>query len=154
MVAVGAHGHAEAFLEDRFRKMRCQIGPIVLKVAKVHVEIYEKPQFNEIDMFEALAHEFRHCWQIEKYYGEYYSRFKDATTFKWSCREQYHQQPAEIDAIAYALRFIQAFTGQPYSANTFYPRVNQEVEKYAESLDDSLFLSFEGMYKKIDLGLD
>ena len=119
-----------------------------------HVEIYEKPQFNEIDMFEALAHEFRHCWQIEKYYGEYYSRFKDATTFKWSCREQYHQQPAEIDAIAYALRFIQAFTGQPYSANTFYPRVNQEVEKYAESLDDSLFLSFEGMYKKIDLGLD
>ena len=32
--------------------------------------------------------------------------------------------------------------------------LHQEVEKYAESLDDSLFLSFEGMYKKIDLGLD
>lgn len=112
-----------------------------------HIEIYEKDDFGEIDMFEALAHEMRHCWQIENHYEKYFSTFKNLTEYSQICGEQYHLQPAEIDAIAYALRFIQAFTGQDYSANTIYPRVNQVVEKYAESLDDSLFVPFEGMYK-------
>lgn len=111
-----------------------------------HVEIYEKPRFNEIDMFEALAHEFRHCWQIEKHYEKYYSNFKGTTVFKQGCRELYHLQPAEKDADAYALRFIQSSTGENYSANTIFPNVNREIDQYAKTLDDSLFEPFVGLF--------
>ena len=110
-----------------------------------HIEIYEKNDFNEIDMFEALAHEMRHCWQIENHYDEYFSTFQDLTAFAQNCREQYHLQLAEIDAIAYALRFIRACTGEDYDANTIYPNVNREIELYAKTLDDSLFAPFEGL---------
>ncbi len=110
-----------------------------------HIEIYEKNDFNEIDMFEALAHEMRHCWQIENHYDKYFSTFQDLTAFAQNCREQYHLQLAEIDAIAYALRFIRACTGEDYDANTIYPTVNREIELYAKTLDDSLFAPFEGL---------
>ena len=112
-----------------------------------HVEIYEKPRFNEKDTYEALAHELRHCFQIERHYEKYYSNFKSAMTFQQGCRELYHLQPAEIDADAYALRFIQSLTGENYSANTIFPNVNREIERYAKTLDDSLFEPFAGRYR-------
>ncbi len=111
-----------------------------------HVKIYENPRFHELDMFEALAHEFRHCWQGENDNEKYFSRFKGIEEFH-SNREQYHQQLAEIDAIAYALRFIRACTGLSLSANTVYPRVNQKVERYAKTLDASLFKPFAGILR-------
>ena len=111
------------------------------------IEIYDHHQCSTTEMLETLAHEMRHCWQHEKKPYRFFSKYKDVSRFKPECLENYYLQLAEIDARAYALRFVYATTGNNNYTKTVFPKVNKKIERYAESLDDSLFLSFEGMYK-------
>ena len=117
-----------------------------------HIEIYDHLQCSTIEMLETLAHEMRHCWQREKNPHRFFSKYKDVTRFQQEELENYYLQSAEIDARAYALRFVKASTGNNNYTKTVFPKVNKKIETYAESLDDSLFLTFEDMYKYTDLG--
>jgi len=111
-----------------------------------HIEIYENPRYHEIDLFETLAHEMRHCWQHEKYPSKFFSSYKFYTEYKNEREEEYFLQPAELDARAYALRFLRAATGHDYPSNLTYPKVNQIIEKYAKTLDASLFEPVKGLF--------
>ena len=109
------------------------------------IEIYENPGCSRIALLETLAHEMRHCWQHEKYPRKYFSNYKYYTDFKDKRQKEYYLQPAELDARAYALRFIRSATGVNHSLDLNFPKVNQKIEKYAKTLDDSLFKPFEGL---------
>ena len=93
------------------------------------VEIYEKAQFTELDLIEVLAHEMRHCWQHDKYCEKFFLHYKYSEEYNQACREQYMLQPAEIDANAYALRFVRAATGEDFEANTIFTNVNREIDQ-------------------------
>lgn len=111
-----------------------------------HIEIYENPGYHYIDMLETLAHEMRHCWQHEKHPIKYYSNYQFITKFKGKRKEEYYLQPAELDARAYALRFLRAVTGYEYPSDLTYSRVNPKIEEYAKTLDASLFEPFKGLF--------
>ena len=110
-------------------------------------EDYGRTIFIEIDdnpngllyMIEPLAHEMRHCWQHEtdakKYFAGY--RYIDKCVKNL---ESYYLQPAEIDARAYALRFISEFYEHKFRSTTKYFRVNKKVEAHARKLSDKLFV--------------
>ena len=109
--------------------------------------LYENPAFNTIDMLLMAAHEMRHWWQHETCKEKFLSNYEMPFDNGQVCEDRYLLQLAEIDAFAYALRFIEASTGRSYSVSTLDPIVKQEIERYAKTLDDSLFEPFTGMYR-------
>lgn len=93
-----------------------------------HIEIAEKDRrFGRIDYAETLAHEMRHCWQHETSPIEYFSNYKEYTDYPDNKKEQYYLQPAEIDARAYALLFINALTEHNYEPDLFFPKANAAI---------------------------
>ena len=105
------------------------------------IEINDR--LNTIEMFEVLAHEMRHCWQHETDAKKYFSNYKFARCYE--NLEDYYLQPAEIDACAYALRFISETSGRKYLPNKNFSKVNYAIERHAKKLDKKLFLKFKDM---------
>ena len=56
-------------------------------------------------------------------------------------------QISEIDALAYSSRLIHAGSGINSNIQTHFSKVNKKIETYAKTLNNSLFLAFEGMFK-------
>ncbi len=111
-----------------------------------HIEITEKDSkkgFGIVDYAESLAHEMRHCWQHETNPIEYFSDYKYFTDYPESKREQYFLQPAEIDANAYALLFINALTGKSFEPNLSYSKAKSAVRDRANQIGE---LSIEKMF--------
>lgn len=96
--------------------------------------ISEKDGFGIVDYAETLAHEMRHCWQHETSPIEYFADYKYYTEYPEDKRELYFLQPAEIDAKAYALQFINAISGKNYDPNTKYQKVNEAIRKRAAEI--------------------
>ena len=109
------------------------------------IDIFETPKYHQIDLLETLAHEMRHCWQHEYFPRKYFTKYKFYTDFSAGRKKDYYLQPAELDAYAYALRFIRAATGYNYPSNLTIPGLNRKIEKYAKTLDASLFEPLEGL---------
>lgn len=93
-----------------------------------------KEGFEIIHYAEQLSHEMRHCWQHETSPIEYFSDYKYFDDYPENKRKLYYLQPAEIDARAYALLFINALSGKNYEPNTVFSKVNAAVKKRANQI--------------------
>ena len=110
------------------------------------IEIDEKSAKYQIDMIENLAHEMRHCWQHETDAKKFFEKYHFTTYFGKNL-EGYYLQPAEVDACAYALRFINEATGRNFSANKNYSKVNYAINRHAQKLKKELFLNVKNMFE-------
>ena len=108
------------------------------------IEIEDRPNEYTIDMVETLAHEMRHCWQHETDAKKYFENYH-FTSYYGKNLESYYLQPAEIDACAYALRFINEATGKKFLADKGYSKVNYAIERYAQKMSKELFLSVKDL---------
>ena len=99
-----------------------------------YIEICEREGFSFIDYVENLAHEMRHCWQHETDNAKYFSNYKYFLDYAAEKIEQYYLQPAEIDARAYGLLFVNAVTGRKYEPEMQYDSVNNAVKERMEQI--------------------
>jgi hypothetical protein len=95
-------------------------------------------------MIESLAHEMRHCWQHETDAKKYFENYHYASYYGKNL-ESYYLQPAEVDACAYALRFINEITGNNFLAGKNYSKVNYAIERHAQKMSKKLFLPVKNM---------
>ena len=108
------------------------------------IEINDRPIEDSINMVEALAHEMRHCWQHETDAKKYFKNYHYTSYFGKNL-ESYYLQRAEVDACAYALRFINEATGKNFRADKYYNKVNCAIERHAKKLSKKLFLPIKYM---------
>lgn len=108
------------------------------------IEINDRPMKYTINMIETLAHEMRHCWQHETDAKKYFENYH-FVNFYGKNLENYYLQPAEVDACAYALRFINEVTGNKFIADKNYSKVNYAIERHAQKMSKKLFLPVKGM---------
>ena len=103
------------------------------------IEIEDMPEEYTLHMFETLAHEMRHCWQHETDAKKYFENYHFVSYYGKDF-ESYYLQPAEVDACAYALRFINEATGNNFLADKNYSKVNYAIERHAKKMSKKLFL--------------
>lgn len=108
------------------------------------IEINDRPEDYNINMIETLAHEMRHCWQHETDAKKYFENYHFASYYGKNL-ESYYLQPAEVDACAYALRFINEATGNNFLADKNYSKVNYAIERHAQKMSKKLFLPVKNM---------
>lgn len=108
------------------------------------IEIKDRPMEYTINMVETLAHEMRHCWQHETNAKRFFENYH-FTSYYGENLESYYLQPAEVDACAYALRFINEATGKKFLADKKYRKVNRAIERHAKKMSKKLFLSVTDM---------
>ena len=109
------------------------------------IEINDKPDKYTYNMIETLAHEMRHCWQHETDAKKYFEDYHFANYYGKNL-ENYYLQPAEVDACAYALRFINEVTGQNLLADKKYIKVNYAIERNAKKMSKELFVGVKNIF--------
>ena len=108
------------------------------------IEIEDRPKEYALNMVETLAHEMRHCWQHETDAKKYFENYHFVSYYGKDL-ESYYLQPAEVDACAYALRFINEAKGIKFLSNKNYSKVNYAIERQAKKMSNKLFLSIKGI---------
>lgn len=108
------------------------------------IEINDRSDEYFLNMVETLAHEMRHCWQHETDAKKYFENYHFVNYYGENL-ESYYLQPAEVDAYAYALRFLNEVTGKRFSADKKYSKANYNIERHAQKLNKNLFLNVNNM---------
>lgn len=111
----------------------CSMFPTETTMAMADIKnkvIHLRNKEPDLDLYFAIAHEMRHIWQESTDHEKWFGDYKPSNEFRNI--DKYNQQPAEIDANAYAAFVMAKFFGVSPLFNGVSEKTKVKIIKRAE----------------------